>query len=118
MTNRPISVNTTFILIVLNAFIWLAFGVIVAAGLHPAMPDTPSIKWGMAILALLCSASLLGLLVFLARRRRIAYSLMVALLALISAATIADDFGLADLVVLALTVAPIVLLVKDRAWYV
>jgi hypothetical protein len=117
MNNRPASVNTTFLLIALNAILWLAFSILVSAGLHPAIPAAPLVKWGMAILALLCSAALLGLLVLLAYRRRSAYFLMVSLLVLVSVATIADDFGLADLAVLIVTVVPLVLLVKDRIWY-
>jgi hypothetical protein len=118
MTKTPISISVTLILLLLNAFIWLAFAIIVAAGLHPAIPDVRLVKWGMAILSLLTSGTLIGLSVFLRGRRRLAYYLALGLLVTISLLTLTDDFGLPDLIVLILTVAPLVLLIKDRTWYI
>jgi predicted membrane channel-forming protein YqfA (hemolysin III family) len=71
----------------------------------------------MAILALLTTGLLMGLWLFLRRRSRLAYYLALGLLAVISLLTITDEFGLSDLIVLIITVAPLMLLIKDRAWY-
>jgi len=71
----------------------------------------------MSILALLTSGLLIGLSFFLRRRTSVAYYIMLGMLALISLLTVTDEFGLADLVVLAISVVPFVLLIKDKAWY-
>jgi predicted membrane channel-forming protein YqfA (hemolysin III family) len=59
----------------------------------------------------------MGLWVFLRRRSSLAYYLTLGLLSVISLLTLTDDFGLSDLIVLIITIAPFVLLIKDRGWY-
>jgi lysylphosphatidylglycerol synthetase-like protein (DUF2156 family) len=117
MNHRPISVSATMIFILLNALIWLAFGAIVAVGAHPALPVSPLINGIMASLAFITAGILLALLAFLGKRNRVAYYLTLCLLVVISILTIFDDFGLADFVVLIINIAPFILLIKDRAWY-
>jgi hypothetical protein len=117
MTKTPISVSATLILLLLNTLIWLAFAIIVAAGAHPSIPEVGLVKWGMAILSLLTTVLLMGLWVFLRRRSSLAYYLTLGLLSVISLLTLTDDFGLSDLIVLIITIAPFVLLIKDRGWY-
>jgi hypothetical protein len=117
MNSRPTSVSATLILILLNIFLWLAFAIVVAANAHPALPNSPLVKRIMAILALATAGILLVVLVFLGKHNRIAYFLALGLFGAISLLTVLDDFGLADLVVLVINVTPIVLLIKDRAWY-
>ncbi len=117
VNNRPISVPATMIFILLNALTWLAFGAIVAVGAHPALPVSPLIKGLMASLAFITAGILLALLAFLGKRSRVAYYLTLCLLVVISILTIFDDFGLADFVVLIINIAPFILLIKDRAWY-
>lgn len=117
MNNRPVSVSATFILILLNLVFWLAFAVIIAANAHPALPNSPLVKGAMVMLALAAAGALLALLILLGKRNRVAYFLAIGLFGAISLLTILDDFGLTDLVVLALNVLPIFLLIKDRAWY-
>ena len=51
------------------------------------------------------------------RRSRLAFNAAAALLALIAVLSITDQFGLADLVSLLLSLVPLVLLLKDRTWY-
>lgn len=117
MNSRPVSVSATFILILLNLVFWLAFAVIIAANAHPALPNSPLVKGAMVMLALAAAGALLALLILLGKRNRVAYFLAIGLFGAISLLTILDDFGLTDLVVLALNVLPIFLLIKDRAWY-
>lgn len=117
MTNRPLSVSAALIFTLLNALVWLALGVIIAANAHPALPDVPIIKGIMAFLSFAASGILLGLFVFLGKRSRIAYFIAVGLFVAISLMTIFDQFGLADLVILIINIVPIILLIKDRAWY-
>jgi len=117
MNSRPRSVSAALALILLNVLIWFAFGIIVAANVHPALPTSSLIKGVMAFLAFATAGILLILLALLFRQNRVAYFLTLGLLVAISILTIFDDFGLADFVVLIINIAPIILLIKDRAWY-
>ena len=117
MTKPPSTVTAAHFLLLLNALVWLVFGIIVAAGLHPSMPESDVFRWTMAVLALLTTSVLLGLWVFLRRRSGIAYYLTIGLLVVLSILTVTDEFGLSDLIVLIIIAAPLVLLIKARAWY-
>lgn len=117
MTKPPVLFSAAVILILLNGLIWLVFSLIVAAEWHPAMPDSELVRWGMSLLALLNAAALLVLSILLRRRTIIAFYLTLALLFVVLLLTLADDFGLSDLIVLVITLAPIVMLLKERTWY-
>ncbi|MFZ6019780.1 MAG: hypothetical protein ACOYXO_09230 [Chloroflexota bacterium] len=117
MNNCPPSVFAALIFILLNAFIWLTLGIIIVFDGHPALPDEPLIKGIMAYLFLAAAGILLGLFVLLGKRRRIAYFLVVGFLITTSLWLVFDDFGVVDLVVLAINLVPIPLLIKDRDWY-
>ncbi|MBN2556751.1 MAG: hypothetical protein JXA97_12495 [Anaerolineales bacterium] len=116
MGEIPLSVGIGRGLILLNALIWLAFALFLAAGLHPALPDDGITRWVMAALSLMAGTAEFGLLMIIPGSR-LAYCLLLALLSLIAVLSVADEVGLADLIVLLLTLAPIVLLHKDRRWY-
>jgi len=117
MIDRPKTVPLTLIFINLNAVIWLALGLTVASQSHPALPDEPLIRWGMAGLSFAASVILFGLVVFLVKRSRIAWFGAVGFLALTALLVIFDDFGWADLLVLVINITPIILLITERAWY-
>jgi peptidoglycan/LPS O-acetylase OafA/YrhL len=117
MTKTPASVFATFIFLLLNALVWLAFAIIVATGLHPSIPQDNLVKWTMVILAFLVAGVLSILCFFLRKRSKVAYYLTLALLLVISLLTVFDEFGLSDLIYLIIAVVPLVLLIKDRAWY-
>lgn len=117
MTLRPLSITITLALILLNGLVWLVFGTIVAAGLHPTLPDSRLMQWTMAILAFVTAGVLIALSIFLHRKSSVAYALTLALLILIAMFTALDEVGWADLIVLGIDVVPIVLLIRDRAWY-
>lgn len=116
MTQAPRSFSAAVILVIVNALIWLVFATIVAAGLHPAIPDSGLVRGVMAILAFLTSGALLVLSILLRRRNTIAFYITLALLLLISFLTVTDEFGIYDLIVLIITLIPLVLLIKNRAW--
>jgi hypothetical protein len=71
----------------------------------------------MAFLSLVMAGILFGLFIFIRKQNRIAYYLTLAFFIFNVLLTIFDDVGLADLFVLVLNIIPIVLLVKDRTWY-
>jgi lysylphosphatidylglycerol synthetase-like protein (DUF2156 family) len=117
MTNRPKSVIASTIFTLLNALLWLVLGIIIAVGAHPALRVASEIKWILAGLSIIMGVIILVLFFFLNRRNRSAYFFTLALFIFTAILTIFDDVGLSDLVVLALNIIPVVLLIKDRAWY-
>ena len=117
MVRRPPTVTIALIFSLLNALLWLGFGIIVAVNAHPALPEQPSIKWPIAVLSLGTSGTFLGLFFFLRKQRRSAYFLALVLFLVIALLILFDEFGFADLVVLMINLLPLFLLLKDRAWY-
>jgi len=101
----------------MNSMVWLVFGLIIVFDAHPAIPNYPLIKGGMAFLAIVIAGVLFALGFFLAKRSRIAFLLTAGLLLLTSLLSIFDDFGLVDLAFLIINLIPLVLLIKDRDWY-
>jgi hypothetical protein len=71
----------------------------------------------MTFLSIALAAILLGLFIFLFRGNRAAYFLTLAFFAFTAILTIFDDVGPSDLVVLAINIIPLLLLIKDRAFY-
>jgi hypothetical protein len=117
MNNRPFSVTLTSILIGVNALIWLSLGSIIVVNALPALLVPPALKWIMALLSIGMAAVLLGFFILLQKGNRAAYYLILAFFAVTSLLTIFDDVGLSDIVVLILNIIPIILLIKDRTWY-
>ena len=117
MSARPLSVTVSLIFFLLNALVWLVFGGSIAANAHPALPDLPLLKGVMAVLSFTVAVILLGVAFMLVKRNRIAYFIALGLLVATSLLTIFDQFGLADLVFLIINVVPIILLIKERAWF-
>ncbi len=117
MTNRPKSVIAGYIFILLNALIWLVLGIIIAINAHPALPDSPGIRWIFAGLSISMAVIILVVFIFLYRRIRMAYYLSLAIFISTAVLTIFDNVGWSDIVVLILNLVPIVLLIIDRNWY-
>ncbi len=113
--NKSVLITRGFVL--LNAMIWLAFSIIVATGMHPALPDSEFYKWLIATLSLLSAAFLLLLYFLLKNKPKIAFFLTAAFLIFIALLTIMDDLGWIDFIVLATTLFPVVLLIKNRNWF-
>jgi len=118
MTNRPSTVPTTRLLVLLNAVLWLLFGIITAAGVHPSFREPSLLRWAMAASAFLAASTLVAFAGLLKRRSRFGYLLTVVLLAVMILASLFDDFGLADLLFVLVSLLPLALLLKDRSWYV
>jgi lysylphosphatidylglycerol synthetase-like protein (DUF2156 family) len=117
VTNRPLTVTLNLIVILLNATIWLVLGIIIAVDAHPALPDLPQMKVILAALSIAMAIILLGLTFFLFKRSRTAFYLTMIFFGITSILTIFDDVGLSDLIFLAVSLIPIILLIKDRGWY-
>lgn len=117
MKKIPVSFSVSLIFILVNAFIWLVFATIVAVGAHPALPDSEAFKWTLTILAFGAAGTLTALYFLLKKRSVVAFYLTTGLLLVISVLILLDQFGFPDLVVLLITLTPIALLFKNRAWY-
>ena len=117
MTHRPLSVTVTLTLILFDAALWLAFGLIVAVGLHPALPDNLVYKVILSIASFGAALVLAGLSVLLTRHNRAGYFLTLTFLSMAALAFFLDDVGWVDLAFLPVTLLPAALLLKDRNWY-
>ena len=111
------SISLFLVFILICATIWLAFSIIVVTDLHPALPNLPVYRLIMSGLSFLSALFLFFLFFLLRSRNKIGYFLTIAFLLFIALLTIMDDLGVIDLVVLLITLLPVVLLIKDRNWY-
>jgi len=117
MSRFPATVQATLLLLALDAVMWFAFGAVAAAGGIASFAGMPGLRWVMAGLAWASAAALAVLAILLGRRSRVAFFLAVILLTIIAVLSITDQIGWLDLAALAVSVIPLVLLLKDRAWY-
>jgi lysylphosphatidylglycerol synthetase-like protein (DUF2156 family) len=117
MTKYPFSVSTALIFLLLNALVWMGFTVLVALNAHPGLPEPRIAQWIMAALAFGSACVLMVLTLLLRKRVRVAYYLTLGSLALLAVLTITDEVGWADWLYLAIVVVPLLLLIKDRSWY-
>jgi lysylphosphatidylglycerol synthetase-like protein (DUF2156 family) len=117
MNRFPATVRAALLLLALDALMWFAFGVVAAAGGIASIANPPTLRWVMVGLAWASAAALAGLAILLGRRIRVAFYLAVILLAIIAVLSIADQVEWLDLASLAVSVIPLVLLLKDRGWY-
>src|SRR3990172_9211113 len=117
MRHSPPSVRVALLLLALDALLWFGFGVVVACAGIASINHPPVLRWGMVGLAWVSAASLAGIALLLCRRSRPAFFAAVVLLSIIVVLSITDQVGLVDLAALAVSAAPLVLLLKDRAWY-
>jgi hypothetical protein len=114
---RPLSAKITLLFMIMNCLTWFMLGILIIINAHPALPDQPVIKWGMALLSLIAGCILLVLSLLIYKRNQIGYYLTLVALAFTALLTLFDDFGLSDLVVVIVILVPVVLLIKDRVWY-
>ena len=117
MSQAPRSVTIAFVFIIANALVWFGFALIVLTGMLPGLPGGEHVGLVMALLALIAAGALVALGILTRRRSKWGYVLTVAALIFLIALTVADQVGLVDLSVLVLVLVPLVLLIKDRDWY-
>lgn len=117
MSTRPRTVTLTLVFIFLNALVWLVLGLVIAASLHPALPDIPLLKGIMAAMSFAGAGLLLVAFILLLKRKRTGFFLALGFLGVTALLTFFDQVGWVDLVTLLINIVPIVLLVRDRDWY-
>lgn len=113
----PVSVLITLGLILLHAAFWFGYALLVVFNGISSISGSSPLKWVMVLLACAASAVLAGTAFFLGKRTRMAFYFSLALFVFLAVLSITDEFGLADLLYLVISLIPLVLLCKDRAWY-
>ena len=117
MKTYPLTVKITLGMLLIEALMWLVFGVIILAGLHPALPEGALYRWGMGGISILAAVVLVALTRLLLRRVRAAWYLTMVALFASFLVILFDNVGWVDLVVMAGVFLPMVLLLIDREWY-
>ena len=113
----PFSVSITLWLIFLMAVMWLGFSLFVMLGLHPSYARLGIFRWIMAGLTFLVGGILIALWMLLKKHQRFSWYGSVILLAAMTLAGLFDDIGLIDILYMIGALIPLVLLIKDRRWY-
>jgi hypothetical protein len=96
---------------------WLILGAAVLTDMHPAMALDPALRFFLGAGMLAAGLVGLALAALLWRRSRLAYFGSLAFLIGGVVAVLFDDIGWTDLTFIAANVIPIILLLKDRLWY-
>jgi hypothetical protein len=113
----PKSFFAALVLIGLNAAFWLTYALMVGMGLISSFAAYPVLRWIMAILALGTFLCLTVLTLLLFRHNRLAFYPGAAMFAAIAVLSILDEVGVADLIMLGISLPAAGLMWKDRAWY-
>ncbi len=114
---RPLGVLMVLSLFLLMAMLWVAFGSIVAARVHPALPDDPLVRWIISGASFAIAGTLVLFWIFLRRKNRWAYYLSLGLFTLIFLSTFLDDVGWVDLTFAGLCLVVLILMIMDRRWF-
>ena len=117
VNNSHRTVTVTLVFILLNALVWVVFSLITATNANPGLLVPPLIKGLMVFLSVAVAGMLLGLFVLIKRRNRITYYFTFVLLTATFLLNFFDNIGLVDLVVIIINIIPMILLIKDRSWY-
>lgn len=117
MFSRPRTVILCLVFIFLNVLVWLVLGVVTATNLHLALPEIPLLRGIMAGMSFTGAGILLVAFILLLKRRRIGFFLALGFLLVTALLTFFDQVGWVDLVTLVIHLIPILLLIKDRDWY-
>jgi len=115
--HRPVTVTINLAIILLNALIWLILAIMIAVNAVPGLGDQISMRWALGFLSIAIAIILLALTYFCYQHSLKAYYLTLVFFIFTSVLVIFDDVGLADIIVLMISITPIVLLIKDRKWY-
>jgi hypothetical protein len=113
----PLFGRSAILLLAANALIWLLFAVLVPLGYPASMPDDPASRWFLSAAFLAGSMVQAFLSIMLFRRWKPAFALAAILLILLSCLSLADDFGLPDLLYLLLVFATLICLFLGRRWF-
>lgn len=117
MMKPPVTAKIAYALLGIHALFWLGFGTAALLGLHPAMPDSSMWSVVMGVLAIAAAVVFMLMIIFLMKCSKPAYFFSLFFLFVVMLLTFADDFGTSDMIYLAAVLAPGILLIVDRNWY-
>lgn len=117
ISRTPLSVKVCLFLLLLIALLWASFSIYVALDGHPSYSHMGLFKWIMAGLTFFAALVVLVLWFLLRKRGKPAWYLAVMVLAATTLAGLFDDIGWIDVLVMLGSAIPLVLLIKDRKWY-
>ena len=117
MKHQPVSVTVTLILILLSAAFWLFYAIFVAIAGVPSLPNAGAVRWVMAGLSFCVSVILISLVILLRRPNRLVFMAGIVFLGIIVTLSFTDQVGWVDLAVMLVSLVALLLLIKDRAWY-
>jgi hypothetical protein len=112
----PVSVKISHGLLAFIAIVWLVFGILAVTGILVTI-SIREFRLAIGGMAIACSLVITAFTVLLSRRNHIVYRLTIILLSAIILLSIMDDLGWADLSLIGITVVTLILLIKDRTWY-
>ncbi len=117
ISRAQLSVKVCLFLLLLIALLWASFGIYVALDGHPSYSHMGLFKWIMAGLTFFAALVLLVLWFLLRKRVKPAWYLAVMMLTVTTLAGLFDDIGWIDVLVMLGSAIPLILLIKDRKWY-
>jgi|GEM_PF-2480146 len=117
LSKHPKSVDLTILFLLVNSILWVTFGLYIALGFHPAIPDNEWIKWTMVVLSIVCGILFAGSIYFLLRHNNFVFYFVCLQLCAILVLIIADQVGIPDLIVFFFTVATLIFLIANRNWF-
>ena len=117
MRQTPKHLRITQYLILLNGAIWAGFAIFTLLTRNDSHTGISTATWIMSTLALASALALAVVILLLRQHRRSGYYLGLILLTLIAILSITDQVGLLDVLSLLISLAPLILLIRDRKWY-
>ena len=113
----PKLVTALRILFLVSAVVWVVLGAVTLARMASGSPEQASVAGILAALMAAYALVLCFIAWSLGKRKKVFYYFAIAVSVLTILLTFTDQVGLADLIGLALAVAPLVLLIAARRWY-
>jgi uncharacterized membrane protein len=117
LSKHPKLVDLTILFLLVNSILWVTFGLYIALGFHPAIPDNEMVKWIMVVLSIVCGILFAGSMFFLLRHNNFAFYFVCVQLCAILVLTITDQIGISDLIVFLFTLATLINLIANRKWF-
>jgi hypothetical protein len=114
---KPITVNICLILFLVTALLWFAFSIFVALGGNSSYARIGVFKWIMVGLTFAASLIIVGLWALLRKHFKPAWYFSVLMLAAMTIAGFLDELGLIDFLFIFVYLVMLILLIKDRRWY-
>lgn len=109
--------TAALIFILLNAGIWLAFGIYTAVGAHPSYAGNNPLRWIFSAGTIFVGIGIIGLTLLLPKRSHLGFYVAVVTSFGFAMVIIFDQIGPVDIAVMIVGLIPAVLLLLSRRWY-